>query len=46
MPIPVHGVTGAAYRDGVIWVTGGGISNGGSSGTKLNQIYRPSMTCQ
>ncbi len=45
MPIPVHGVTGATFRDGVIWVTGGGISNGGSSGTKLNQIYRPAMNC-
>ncbi len=46
MAIPVHGVTGAAFVNGLIWVTGGGISNGGSSGTKLNQIYRPNVSCQ
>ena len=46
MAIPVHGVTGAAFRDGVIWVTGGGISNGGSSGTLLNQVYRPDVRCE
>jgi N-acetylneuraminic acid mutarotase len=46
MPIPVHGVTGAAFYDGLIWVTGGGLSNGGSSGTTLNQIYRPAMRCE
>jgi N-acetylneuraminic acid mutarotase len=46
MPIPVHGVTGAAFSNGLIWVTGGGISNGGSSGTVLNQAYRPAMKCE
>ena len=46
MPIPVHGVTGATFFDGLIWVTGGGISNGGSSGTRLNQIYRLAMRCE
>lgn len=46
MPTPVHGVTGATFRDGLIWVTGGGISNGGSSGTTLNQVYRPAMRCE
>jgi len=46
MAIPVHGVTGATFHDGLIWVTGGGISNGGSSGTRLNQTYRPAMRCE
>lgn len=46
MPTPVHGVTGASFIDGLIWVTGGGISNGGNSGTRLNQTYRPAMRCQ
>jgi N-acetylneuraminic acid mutarotase len=46
MAIPVHGVTGAAFFDGLIWVTGGGTSNGGSSGTTLNQVYRPAVRCE
>lgn len=46
MPIPVHGVTGASFIDGLIWVTGGGTSNGGNSGSRLNQVYRPSMRCE
>jgi N-acetylneuraminic acid mutarotase len=46
MPVPVHGVTGASFVDGLIWVTGGGTSNGGNSGTRLNQTYRPAMRCQ
>lgn len=45
MPIPVHGVTGAAFVDGLIFVTGGGIAKGGSSGTRLNQVYRPKERC-
>ena len=46
MPIPVHGVTGATFYSGLIWVTGGGTSNGGNSGTLLNQTYRPAMRCE
>ena len=46
MPIPVHGVTGATFDNGLIWVTGGGISNGGNSGTRLNQVYRPEVRCE
>ncbi len=46
MPIPVHGVTGAAFVNGVIWVTGGGTCNGGNSGSLLNQTYRPAMRCE
>jgi hypothetical protein len=43
MPIPVHGVVGAAFVDGLIWVTGGGTGIGGSSGSTLNQVYRPAV---
>lgn len=46
MTIPVHGVSGATFYDGLIWVTGGGTAKGGSSGTTLNQIYRPQVRCE
>jgi N-acetylneuraminic acid mutarotase len=46
MPTPVHGVTGAGFVDGLIWVTGGGTAVGGSSGTTLNQVYRPAVRCE
>jgi N-acetylneuraminic acid mutarotase len=41
MPFPVHGIVGSAFVDGLIWVTGGGTGIGGSSGSTLNQVYRP-----
>ncbi len=41
MPVPVHGVTGATFINGLIHLTGGGISDGGESGTTLHQVYRP-----
>ena len=46
MPTPVHGVTGASFIDGLIWATGGGLKNGGSSGSRLNQVYRPAIRCE
>jgi N-acetylneuraminic acid mutarotase len=45
MPLPVHGVTGATFANGLIYVTGGGNQVGGSSGTLLNQVYRPAVRC-
>ena len=39
MPVPVHGVTGAAYVNGWIHAPGGGTSNGGSSGSTIHQIF-------
>ena len=45
MPVPVHGVTGAAFIDGLIHVPGGGTEVGGSSGSLHNQVYRPAVTC-
>lgn len=46
MPLPVHGVTGSAFVDGLIHVPGGGTEVGGSSGSLHNQVYRPAVTCQ
>jgi non-specific serine/threonine protein kinase len=46
MPIPVHGVVGSAYVDGLIWVTGGGIAVGGASGSLFNQTYKPAVSCE
>lgn len=44
MPLPMHGISGAAYIDGLIWNTGGGNAIGGSSGTVFNQVYRPAVS--
>jgi hypothetical protein len=46
MPIPIHGVVGSAFVDGLIWVTGGGTQVGGASGSLLNQTYRPAVSCE
>jgi N-acetylneuraminic acid mutarotase len=46
MPIPVHGVVGSAFVNDLIWVTGGGIQIGGSSGTLYNQTYKPLVSCE
>jgi hypothetical protein len=46
MPIPIHGVVGSAFVNDLIWVTGGGTNIGGASGSLLNQVYRPVVTCE
>ncbi|HYE94894.1 MAG TPA: hypothetical protein VD962_01695, partial [Rubricoccaceae bacterium] len=46
MPIPVHGVYGSAFVDGLIWVSGGGIHVGGNHGSLHNQVYRPAVRCE
>lgn len=45
MPIPVHGVYGSAFVNGVIWASGGGTSIGGSFGSLLNQVFSPTVSC-
>lgn len=45
MPTAVHGVTGLAFLDGTIYLPGGGTRTGGSSGSRIHQVYRPEMTC-
>jgi N-acetylneuraminic acid mutarotase len=46
LPIPVHGVTGAAFVGGLIYLPGGGTMQGGSSGSRLHQVYRPDRVCR
>jgi N-acetylneuraminic acid mutarotase len=46
MPIPIHGVVGSAFVDGLIWVTGGGTQVGGASGSLHNQTYKPAVSCE
>ena len=46
MPIPIHGVTGAVFLNGLIYLSGGGTSQGGNSGGLQHQVYRPRMVCR
>lgn len=46
MPVPVHGVTGAAFVDGWVHIPGGGTAVGGSSGSTLHQVFRPEAECR
>jgi N-acetylneuraminic acid mutarotase len=46
IPIPVHGVTGAAYIDGWIHLPGGGVSRGGNSGSTIHQVFQAVMDCE
>jgi hypothetical protein len=46
MPIPVHGVYGSAFVDGLIWVAGGGTDIGGIHGSLHNQVFRPTVSCE
>jgi N-acetylneuraminic acid mutarotase len=45
MPVPVHGVTGAAYLNGLIHLPGGGTEVGGSSGSTIHQVVSVEMKC-
>ena len=46
MPIPVHGVTGGGFLNGLIYLPGGATGPGGSGRSDLLQVYRPLMTCR
>jgi N-acetylneuraminic acid mutarotase len=46
LPTPVHGVTGAAFVGGLIYMPGGGTMSGGSSGSNILQVYRPDRSCE
>jgi N-acetylneuraminic acid mutarotase len=46
LPTPIHGVTGSAFVNGLIFIPGGGIASGGSSGSNIFQVYRPNMSCE
>ena len=45
MPIPVHGVYGSAFVEGLIWASGGGTSIGGNFGSLHNQVFMPAVSC-
>ena len=44
MPMPVHGVTGCSFLNGLIHLTGGGMTEGGASGGLQHQVFRPATT--
>jgi N-acetylneuraminic acid mutarotase len=46
MPIPVHGVYGSAFVNGLIWAPGGGTNIGGNFGSLNNQIFMPTVSCE
>jgi N-acetylneuraminic acid mutarotase len=46
MPLPVHGVYGAAFVDGLIWASGGGTNIGGNHGSLHNQVFSPTVGCE
>lgn len=46
LPVPVHGVTGGVFLDGLIYMPGGGTSSGGNSGSVIHQVFRPDRTCE
>jgi N-acetylneuraminic acid mutarotase len=46
LPTPIHGVTGAVFLAGLIYMPGGGTMQGGSSGSDLFQVYHPVTRCE
>ena len=46
MPTPIHGVTGLAFVNGLIYLPGGGTALGGNSGSLIHQVYRPAIVCR
>jgi N-acetylneuraminic acid mutarotase len=46
LPTPIHGVSGAVFLNGLIYMPGGGTAQGGSSGSTIFQVYRPDVYCQ
>ncbi len=46
MPVPMHGVYGLAFVDGLIRVAGGGTRIGGNHGSLHNQVFRPAVSCE
>jgi N-acetylneuraminic acid mutarotase len=46
MPTPIHGVTGLAFLNGLIYLPGGGTALGGNSGSLIHQVYRPDRVCR
>jgi N-acetylneuraminic acid mutarotase len=45
LPVPIHGVTGGVFHDGLIYMPGGGTASGGNSGSVIHQVYRVDLSC-
>jgi N-acetylneuraminic acid mutarotase len=46
MPTPTHGLGGAAFVNGRIYLPGGAVTQGGGSGSVIHWVYRPSAACR
>jgi N-acetylneuraminic acid mutarotase len=46
MPTPTHGLVGAAFVNGRIHIPGGSVTIGGGTGSVIQQVYRPTMSCR
>jgi N-acetylneuraminic acid mutarotase len=46
MPTPTHGLVGAAFVDGLIFLPGGSVSQGTASASTLHWSYRPAISCE
>ena len=46
MPIPIHGINGSVFKDGLIWVVGGGTDIGGGHASHHNQVFKPTVSCE
>ena len=44
MPIPVNGVTGGGFQNGIIYLPGGTTARGNQM--DVLQTYRPAQTCR
>ena len=45
MPIPTHGLTGAAFIDGRIHVPGRAVTRGRDTGSTLHQVFHAEIAC-
>lgn len=46
MPIPMHGVTGLPFIDGLLFYAGGARGQGGNGRSDLLQTFQPAMNCR
>jgi N-acetylneuraminic acid mutarotase len=46
MPTPTHGLVGAAFVNGRIYLPGGAVTLGGGSGSVIHWVYRPPANCR
>jgi N-acetylneuraminic acid mutarotase len=46
MPTPTHGLGSAVLVDGTIYLPGGSVTLGGGTGSVINWMYRPEISCE